>query len=348
MHMADTLVSPLVGGTMWAASAGLIGWSARRLHSVVDDRRVPLMGVLGAFVFAAQMINFAIPGTGSSGHLGGGLLLAILLGPPAALLVITSVLTVQALFFADGGLLALGCNIFNLGFFPAFVAYPLLYRPLAKGDQAGWRFWLGTVLAAVLALQLGALAVVSQTVASHISSLPPGRFLLLMQPVHLAIGLVEGVATAAVAAFVLRARPELRTIVPTATAGHRPSGVLALLLMAVLTGGVLSWFASSRPDGLEWALENSGDGAELAVPNTAIHDTLATLQDKTALLPDYALPTGQSATANPDPQHTTAAPWPAPAVDTSLAGLLGGALTLALAAALGWSWRQRQTPARRS
>ena len=87
-----------------------------------DDRRVPLMGVLGAFVFAAQMVNFAIPGTGSSGHLGGGLLLAILLGPRAAFIVIASVLIVQALFFADGGLLALGCNVFNLGFFPAFVA----------------------------------------------------------------------------------------------------------------------------------------------------------------------------------------------------------------------------------
>ena len=77
------------------------------------------MGVLGAFIFAAQMINFTIPATGSSGHLGGGLILTILLGPYAAFLTIASVLMVQALFFADGGLLALGCNIFNLGFFPA-------------------------------------------------------------------------------------------------------------------------------------------------------------------------------------------------------------------------------------
>ena len=91
------------------------------------------MGVAGAFVFAAQMLNFAIPGTGSSGHLGGALLLAILLGPEAAFLVMASILAVQALFFADGGLLALGCNIFNLGFFPAFVAYPLVYRRIV-GD----------------------------------------------------------------------------------------------------------------------------------------------------------------------------------------------------------------------
>ena len=95
---------------MWAASAGLLGWCARRVRQTADARLVPMMGVLGAFIFAAQMINFSIPGTGSSGHLGGGMILAILLGPYAAFLVTASVLAVQALFFADGGLLALGCN----------------------------------------------------------------------------------------------------------------------------------------------------------------------------------------------------------------------------------------------
>jgi cobalt/nickel transport system permease protein len=133
MHMADALVSPAVGATLGAVSGALLIHSSWRLRKELDTGRVPLMGVLGAFVFAAQMINFSIPGTGSSGHLGGGLLLAILLGPQAAYLTIASVLVVQALFFADGGLLALGCNLFNLGFFPAFVAYPLLTRPLLGG-----------------------------------------------------------------------------------------------------------------------------------------------------------------------------------------------------------------------
>jgi len=89
MHMADALVSPAVGGVMWAVSAGAVAYSSARLRTDTDERRVPLMGVMGAFLFAAQMINFSIPGTGSSGHLGGGLLLAILLGPHAALLAIT-------------------------------------------------------------------------------------------------------------------------------------------------------------------------------------------------------------------------------------------------------------------
>jgi cobalt/nickel transport system permease protein len=133
MHMADALISPAVGGGMWAATGALLAYSARKVTQEIDDRKVPLMGVLGAFVFAAQMINFTIPGTGSSGHLGGGMILTVLLGPYAAFLVTASVLTVQALFFADGGLLALGCNIFNLGFFPAFIAYWATSRP--RGDS---------------------------------------------------------------------------------------------------------------------------------------------------------------------------------------------------------------------
>ncbi len=128
MHMADALLSPAVGGAMWAATGVTVAYSARKVRNELDESKIPLMGVAGAFVFAAQMLTFAIPGTGSSGHLGGALILAILLGPEAAFLVMASILAVQALFFADGGLLALGANIFNLGFFPAFIAYPLIYR----------------------------------------------------------------------------------------------------------------------------------------------------------------------------------------------------------------------------
>ena len=122
MHMADALLSPGVGLAMWGVAAAALAGASRRLRQRADDRLVPLMGMLGAFVFAAQMINFTIPATGSSGHLGGGLLLAILLGPHAAFVVIASVVTVQALFFADGGLLALGANLFNLGVLPCFLS----------------------------------------------------------------------------------------------------------------------------------------------------------------------------------------------------------------------------------
>jgi cobalt/nickel transport system permease protein len=156
MHMADALLSPAVGGTMGAATAGLIAYCSHKVRTELDTYKVPLMGVLGAFIFAAQMINFSIPGTGSSGHLGGGLLLAILLGPHAAFLTIASVLVIQALFFADGGLLALGCNIFNLGFLPAFIAYPFIYKIFINSASTRRRMSFFTIIAAVVALQLGA------------------------------------------------------------------------------------------------------------------------------------------------------------------------------------------------
>ena len=209
MHMADALLSPAVGGTMWAASSGAIAYCSAKVRKELDDRKVPLMGVLGAFLFAAQMINFSIPGTGSSGHLGGGLLLTILLGPHAAFLTIASVLVVQALFFADGGLLALGCNIFNLGFFPAFVAYPYIYKKIAGERPGQARITVAAIVAAVAGLLLGAFAVVLETVSSGITSLPFSTFVVLMLPIHLAIGIVEGVVTAAVVTFVNKARPEI-------------------------------------------------------------------------------------------------------------------------------------------
>ena len=103
MHMADALLSPAVGVSLWAGTAAVGGYASKKLKVQITDRTIPLMGFLGAFIFAAQMINFTIPGTGSSGHLGGGMILAILLGPHAAFLTMASVLTVQALFFRTAG-----------------------------------------------------------------------------------------------------------------------------------------------------------------------------------------------------------------------------------------------------
>ena len=187
------LLSPAVGGTMWAVSAGAIAYCSTKVRAQLDDRKVPLMGVLGAFIFAAQMINFSIPGTGSSGHLGGGLLLAILLGPQAAFLTIASVLVVQALFFADGGLLALGCNIFNLGFIPAFIAYPLIYKKIA-GTHPGriQACRCGDCRRSGGSATGGLFAWCWKRLFRGCPALPFTTFLVLMQPIHLAIGIVEG------------------------------------------------------------------------------------------------------------------------------------------------------------
>jgi cobalt/nickel transport system permease protein len=346
MHMADALISPAVGGALWAVSGGTLALCARKVKPSLRDNLIPMMGVLGAFIFAAQMINFSIPGTGSSGHLGGGLILAILLGPYAAFIVLASVLTVQALFFADGGLLALGCNLFNLGFLPAFVAYPLIYRPLAGGASATTRAWGAAIAAAVAGLQLGALGVVLETRASGISELPLGAFALMMLPIHLAIGLVEGLATAAVVSFVAQARPEALPAsgMNAAPGGWRP--VLAGLAVATLVlGGVASWFASSHPDGLEWSMFKVSGKEELDAPAGGLHRTLAGLQERTAFLPDYGFKTREAVNRPTEPAEPAPGSWPAVNAGTSLSGLVGGLITLALAGVAGWGiqgWAPRR------
>jgi cobalt/nickel transport system permease protein len=342
MHMADALLSPAVGGVMWAASGATIAYSARRVREDLDESKIPLMGVAGAFVFAAQMINFTIPGTGSSGHLGGALLLAILLGPEAAFLVIASVLAVQALFFADGGLLALGANVFNLGFFPAFVAYPLVYRKIV-GDGPGLsrrRVFVGSVLAGVVGLQLGALGVVLETTASGVTELSFASFVLLMLPIHLAIGVVEGLVTAAVVLFVHRAEPELLE----RSASRRPLRglrlkpvVIGLAVAALVTGGVLSWYASANPDGLEWSIARVTGTQEEPATDSAAHDAAADAQAKTAILPDYSLKSGTAAGEGDAGEGG----GESAAAGTSLSGVVGALLVLAVAGALGFALRRR-------
>lgn len=344
MHMADALVSPAVGGVFWATAAGTIAYCSARVRKNLDDRKVPLMGVLGAFVFAAQMINFTIPATGSSGHLGGGLLLAILLGPSAAYLTIASILMIQALFFADGGLLALGCNIFNLGVFPAFIAYPLIYRKLVGREPRQARMVTASIIAAVVALQFGSLGVVLQTVASDVSALPFKAFLLLMQPIHLGIGVVEGVVTALVVSFIYQARPEiLDSVLQEKPLGDLPmkSLLVTFLIAAALIGGVLSWFASEHPDGLEWSIAKLTGSAELPETGQDEHNPLAKLQEKTAILPGYALP-------EQEVSHSEAAKGITDErLGTGLSGIVGGTITLILCTLIGLFLKKRSAAQRR-
>ena len=113
MHMADALLSPAVAATMYVASGTTVGLSVKKLTEDENTQKLPTMAVASALVFAGQMINYTIPGTGSSGHMCGGMLLSALLGPQAGFLSMAVVLTIQCLFFADGGLMALGANIWN-------------------------------------------------------------------------------------------------------------------------------------------------------------------------------------------------------------------------------------------
>lgn len=325
MHMADALLSPTVGGTMWAASAAALAYSGAKLRRDSDERMTPFMGVLGAFLFAAQMINFTIPGVGSSGHLAGGALLALLLGPHAAFLTIASVLVAQALFFADGGLLALGCNLFNLGIIPCFIIYPWVFKPIVGKTENGSRLNAAIVVSSILALQLGAFAVVLETHFSRIASLPFSTFLLLMQPIHLAIGIVEGAATVAVVSFVRKARPDiLQSGLREGAAVTASLRMVSLFFLAaaLIAGGVVSQYASEAPDGLEWAVSELTGKPELAAPDRGVHRVLAQTQEKTAVMAGYRLPE----TLEKAPQGSDLQPGSA----TGAAGVIGALLTLLL------------------
>ena len=323
MHMADALLSPAVGGVMYAVSAGAVAYSVAQIKKdELDEKKIPLMGIMGAFVFAAQMINFTIPGTGSSGHIGGGILLAALLGEFPAFLTITAVLIIQALFFADGGLLALGCNIFNMGFISCFLAYPLIFKPLIKKGLNLQTISIASIASVVIGLQAGAFSVVLETLASGITELPFGAFVALMQPIHLAIGLVEGIVTAGVLYYVYSARPEIlaSSYNRTKMGGISTKKVLTVLIVATLVvGGGLSLFASSYPDGLEWSMEGVSGTTELEAEGS-VYDTAASVQETTAFMPDYTFASdGEEGSA----------------VGTSVAGIVGGTLTFALAGATG-------------
>jgi cobalt/nickel transport system permease protein len=335
MHMADALISPAVGGTMLAATVGVAAYSVKKIQNDMDDKKIPLMGVMGAFVFAAQMINFSIPGTGSSGHLGGGMLLAILLGPHAGFLTMASILLIQALFFGDGGLLAFGCNVFNLGFYTCFIAYPLIYKYFTRKGLNTKNIFGASMVSAIIGLQMGAFSVALQTLLSGKTELTFAKFVLLLQPIHLAIGVVEGLVTSAVLTFIWKSRPEIleKAYIGESLGNISMKKVLTGLIVAIIiVGGALSWFASSNPDGLEWSMEKTAGTSELEATGD-IYDTLSEIQSKTVLLPDYSFK--PSNTEMKDGDVTDEEAWPYVSAGTSISGIVGGAMTLILAALVG-------------
>ena len=333
MHMADALLAPTVAAAMYVASGTAAGVSVHKLRKDDETQKLPVMAVTAALVFAGQMINYTIPGTGSSGHMCGGMLLTGLLGPQAGFLSMIVILAIQCLFFADGGLLALGANVWNMAFYGCFVGYYLIWRPIMRsnlfagmGAKAAGRVKIivASILGCVITLLLGAFSVVLETSLSGITELPFGTFLGIMMPIHLAIGLIEGLITTAVLLFVYESRPELLRDVETS--GEKSKGSLAttivvLAVAAALVGGGLSLLASSNPDGLEWSLfgnseagysENMGlDEDDFGVKSAAA-DKAAGIQEKTSFLPDYSFADSDSAAG------------------TAVAGLVGSAIVAAL------------------
>jgi cobalt/nickel transport system permease protein len=257
MHLPDGFLSLPVAAGVGAAAAGAVALALRKCRTELDDRAEPLLGVTAAVIFAAQMVNFPILG-GTSGHLMGGVLAAVVLGPWPGVLAMTCVLIVQCFLFADGGLLALGANVFNMAVVSCLAGgaiYSLLRSFFREPIAAGIAAWCATILsAAFCALELAASGAFGLT-----------RTLGLMVGIHAAIGLGEAIITGLVVAALLRRRALLVARPATSPSRSWPAvgGGLALAATVVV---LLAPIASSYPDGLERVLAMVGGGVETPAP----------------------------------------------------------------------------------
>jgi cobalt/nickel transport system permease protein len=311
MHIPDGFLSAPVAIVLWIVSLVVVGYALKRVNYDLGERQVPLMGVLAACIFAGQMLNFAVTG-GTSGHLVGAAIATILLGPWAAIVVLTCVVGVQALIFQDGGLLALGANIFNMAVVGVTVSY-FTYRTAQKlAGGRSWGVFAGGFAAGWLSVFIAALACALQLAVSGTS--PANLAVPAMGGIHALIGIGEGLITVGALAFLRATRRDLvlnaggQAVQP---AGGRAVWVAGLLIALALA--VASPLASTHPDGLEWVAEEHG----------FLH---AAQQPLYMIIPDYAIPGVHNAT-----------------LATILAGIVGLLIVFGVTLGVAYARRNRQS-----
>ncbi len=306
MHIPDGFLSVFVSLVLWLISLIAVGYALRRVGRDLGERQVPLMGVVAAAVFAGQMLNFAVAG-GTSGHLLGAALATILLGPWAAVVVMTCVVAIQAVIFQDGGLLALGANLFNMAIVGVAVSY-FVYRSVRRlaGEKAGGLF-AGGATAAWASIVVASLACALELALSGTS--PANVAVPAMAGIHALIGLGEALITVGALAFLYASRRELLGLERSAAKGGAAVWAFGLGIAVLLA--VLSPLASAHPDGLEWVAEQQGflEAAREPVYN---------------LIPDYVFPG-----------------IPNEALATIAAGVVGTLLVFAVALAVAHTRRGR-------
>lgn len=265
MHAPDGFLNAATAVTTGALSAGAIGVALRQSREELADKQVPLAGLAAAFIFAAQMINFPVA-AGTTGHLLGGALAAILLGPWLGVLVVSVVVVVQALAFADGGLTALGYNLLNMAIVTSFGGYGAfrLLRRLLPTNGTG--VVVATGLAGGFSVALSAMAFSVEWLFGATAPIPVDTVFGAMVGVHALIGVGEGLISALTVGAVLQTRPDLVYGVrdlPRAVVADRPTVglrgfVVGGVLLALLAAGVVSQFAADEPDGLERVATDTG------------------------------------------------------------------------------------------
>lgn len=269
LHIPDGFLTIPVAVVFWVISGILIFLAVRNTRASLGERQIPMMGIMAAFIFAAQMINFPIAG-GTSGHLIGGVLAAVTLGPWAGMLTMTSVVAVQALLFQDGGLLVMGANIFNMGLLPVLIGFGFYRLVIGMRKQVKLPV---IAVAAWLSVLAGALTTGLQLWLSGTS--PLQIVMPAMLGIHALIGIGEALITVAAVAFILQTRPELLTDQSDREKGGRGwvlGGIVAALLVVLI-----SPLASADPDGLERVAQDIGF---LSMGQDAPYQ----------IIPDYTLP----------------------------------------------------------
>ena len=305
LHIPDGFLTLIVSLIFWLITIIMVSLAVSKTNKSLGEKQIPLMGVMAAFIFAAQMLNFPIAG-GTSGHFLGGALAAIVLGPWASILVMTAVVGVQALLFQDGGLLVMGANIFNMGILTAVIGFGL-YRLVVHQKRglrlavAGGGAWIATMAAALIT---SAQLWLSGTTRIEI-------VLPAMLGVHALIGIGEGLITVAALAYIEQTRPDLLNMEKTAQEGGRGWVVGGILL--TLAALFISPLASGNPDGLERVAETLGF---LGIGQEAPYQ----------ILPDYTIPfLGDTA------------------LSTILAGVVGAAILMGLLILIGRNLRKRRS-----
>lgn len=305
MHIPDGFLSVVVALLCWLLAVSVIGYALRRVRADLGERQVPLLSVLAATIFAGQMLNFSVTG-GTSGHLLGAALATILLGPWAAMLVMTCVVSVQALVFQDGGLLTLGANLCNMAIIGVAVAYFVYHTLYRLTGTRTWGRWLSGFAAGWSSIFIASLSCALQLALS--GTTPANLAIPAMGGIHALIGIGEGLITVGALAFIYATRRDLLVAQGPATASYRPVWLGGLGLAILLA--IAAPLASTHPDGLEWVAEQQG--------------FLGLMQEPLyRLLPDYGVP----GVSNPK-------------LAAILAGLVG--IGLVMGAAVGVAQLRRQ------
>lgn len=262
MHLGNSVICPVTGIPMIIGMGAAAFYAFKKTGTIFTKDKILPTVMLTALVFGLQMINFSIPTTSSSGHIVGAILLSALLGPYVAFLSMCLILLVQSLFFADGGILALGCNIFNMGFLACFVAYPIVCK-IFKNKI------ICSIIASILALQLGSIAVAIESgISGSVTNM--AMFTSLMCSIHFAISVVEGILTGVI--VTIAQKTNLSRMFSYVTGG-----------VSLVLAGIISNYASTKPDGLEWSLLNMSDSF-VAQTQGQIYAISEIIQMKTAIL----------------------------------------------------------------